>query len=163
MARKLFKRGSNHSLRECILTGFDYWTIIYFFISSTPWHKDRSIFRCRRKNRKGKRERVWEWCKFVFFWGKMFLFILLLMNSISTKSIQGFNQPSQRSYNVIHPTELNFPIRSTCFLFLFFSHLRVLWCSSHFLLFQSNLYLVLVHGKGPKISIHRGLFKKKNP
>ena len=124
MARKLFKRGSNHSLRECILTGFDYWTIIYFFISSTPWHKDRSIFRCRRKNRKGKRERVWEWCKFVFFWGKMFLFILLLMNSISTKSIQGFNQPSQRSYNVIHPTELNFPIRSTYVFYFYFFHIE---------------------------------------
>ena len=32
------------------------------------------------------------------------------------------------------------------------------------LLFQSNLYLVLVHEKGPKNSIHRYLFKtKKNP
>ena len=30
-----------------------------------------------------------------------------------------------------------------------------------FLLFQSNLYVVLVHGKGPKNSVHRDLFKTK--
>ena len=32
-----------------------------------------------------------------------------------------------------------------------------------FLLFQSNLYLVLVHGKGSKNSIHRDLFNTKYP
>ena len=31
-----------------------------------------------------------------------------------------------------------------------------------FLLFQSNLYVVLARGKGPKNSIHRDLFKTKN-
>ena len=30
-----------------------------------------------------------------------------------------------------------------------------------FFLFQSNLYIVLAHGKGPKNSIHRDLFKTK--
>ena len=33
----------------------------------------------------------------------------------------------------------------------------------NFLLFQSNLYIVLAHGKGPKNSIYRDLFKTKNP
>ena len=32
-----------------------------------------------------------------------------------------------------------------------------------FLLFQSNLYVVLARGKGPKNSVHRDLFKTKNP
>ena len=32
-----------------------------------------------------------------------------------------------------------------------------------FLLFQSNLYIVLAHGKGPKNSVYRDLFKTKNP
>ena len=32
-----------------------------------------------------------------------------------------------------------------------------------FLLFQSNLYIVLAHGKGPKNNFHRDLFKTKNP
>ena len=32
-----------------------------------------------------------------------------------------------------------------------------------FLLFQSNLYVVLARGKGPKNSIHRDLSKTKNP
>ena len=32
-----------------------------------------------------------------------------------------------------------------------------------FLLFQSNLYVVLALEKGPKNSFHRGLFKTKNP
>ena len=30
-----------------------------------------------------------------------------------------------------------------------------------FLLFQSNLYVVLARGKGPKNSVHRDLFKTK--
>ena len=32
-----------------------------------------------------------------------------------------------------------------------------------FPLFQSNLYKVLAHGKGPKNSIHMDLFKTKKP
>ena len=32
-----------------------------------------------------------------------------------------------------------------------------------FLLFQSNLYVVLACGKGPKNNVHRDLFKAKNP
>ena len=32
-----------------------------------------------------------------------------------------------------------------------------------FLLFQSNLYVALACGKGPKNSIHRDLFKTSNP
>ena len=32
-----------------------------------------------------------------------------------------------------------------------------------FLLFQSNLQVVLAHGKGPKNTVHRDLFKTKNP
>ena len=32
-----------------------------------------------------------------------------------------------------------------------------------FLLFQSNLYVVLARGKGPKNSVHRDLFKTKTP
>ena len=31
------------------------------------------------------------------------------------------------------------------------------------LLFQNNLYVVLARGKVPKISVHRDLFKTKNP
>ena len=31
------------------------------------------------------------------------------------------------------------------------------------LLFQSNLYVVLAREKGPKNSVHRDLFKTKNP
>ena len=32
-----------------------------------------------------------------------------------------------------------------------------------FLLFQSNLYLVLASAKDPKDSVHRDIFKAKNP
>ena len=32
-----------------------------------------------------------------------------------------------------------------------------------FLLFESNLYVVLAREKGPKNSVHRDLFKTKNP
>ena len=32
-----------------------------------------------------------------------------------------------------------------------------------FLLFQSNLYVVLARGKSPKNSVHRDLFKTKTP
>ena len=32
-----------------------------------------------------------------------------------------------------------------------------------FLPFQSNLYVVLARGKGPKNNIHRDVFKTKNP
>lgn len=32
-----------------------------------------------------------------------------------------------------------------------------------FLLFQSNFYVVLARGKGPKNSIYRNLFKTKKP
>ena len=32
-----------------------------------------------------------------------------------------------------------------------------------FLLFQSNRYVVLAHGKVPKDSVHLDLFKPKNP
>ena len=32
-----------------------------------------------------------------------------------------------------------------------------------FLIFQSNLYVVLACGKGPKNSIHKDLFKIENP
>ena len=32
-----------------------------------------------------------------------------------------------------------------------------------FLLFQSNLYVVLARGKGPKNSVNRDLFKTKTP
>ena len=32
-----------------------------------------------------------------------------------------------------------------------------------FSLFQSNLYVVLACGKGPKNSVHRDLFKTKSP
>ena len=32
-----------------------------------------------------------------------------------------------------------------------------------FLPFQTNLYVVLARGKGPKNSVHRDLFKTKNP
>ena len=32
-----------------------------------------------------------------------------------------------------------------------------------FLLFQNNLYIALARGKGPKNSVHRDLFKTKNP
>ena len=32
-----------------------------------------------------------------------------------------------------------------------------------FLLFQSNFYVILARGKGPQNSVHRDLFKTKNP
>ena len=72
-------------------------------------------------------------------------------------SKQGFNQPSQMPYSAIFPTETNFPNRSRYVYFLFYFFLTT------FLLFQSNLYVVLARGKGPKNSVHKDLFKTINP
>ena len=50
-----------------------------------------------------------------------------------------------------------------CFLFYGFSPFKAFVMFVTFLLFQCNLHVVLAHGKGPKNSVHRGLFKTKNP
>ena len=69
---------------------------------------------------------------------------------------------SQMPYNVIFKTEINFTVRSRyVFLFyIFLSYLQLLWCLA-FSLCQSNLYIVLAHGKSPTNSSHRNLFKTK--
>ena len=64
------------------------------------------------------------------------------------------------------PTKKNFPIRSRYVFYYVFSHfyLNIAFVVFvKFLLFQSNLYLVLALEKGPKNSIHGDLFKTKNP
>ena len=64
-------------------------------------------------------------------------------------------------YNVLFPAETNFPIRSRHISFIFSATFKAFVMLMTLLLFQSNLYLVLVHEKGPKNSIHRYLFKTK--
>ena len=79
-------------------------------------------------------------------------------------NIQGFNQPSQMPNNVIFPTELNFPIRlKYVFYFMFSLTFKAFVIFVTFLLFQSNLYVVLARGKGPKNGVHKGHLKTKNP
>ena len=66
--------------------------------------------------------------------------------------------------NVIFPTETNFPVRSRyLFSFMFSLTFKAFMMFVTFLLFQSNLYVVLARGKGPKNNVHRDLFKTKNP
>ena len=66
-------------------------------------------------------------------------------------------------YNIIYPTKTNFPIRSRyIFYFMFSLAFKAFVMSVAVLLFQSNLYIVLALGKGPKNSVHRDLFKIKN-
>ena len=75
-----------------------------------------------------------------------------------------FNQPSQMPYNIIFPTETNFPIRSRyVFYFMFSITFKAFVMFVTFLLFQSNLYVVLARGKGSKISVHRDLLRTKIP
>ena len=82
----------------------------------------------------------------------------------SFEYIQGFNQPSQMLYNVIFPTKTNFPIRSRyVFLFIFSLLIKAFVTSLTYSLFQSNLYVVLASGKGPKNSVYRDIFKIKSP
>ena len=67
-------------------------------------------------------------------------------------------------YNAIFPTETNFTIRSRyIFYFMFFLLFKAFVMFVTFLLFQSYLYIVLARWKGPKNSIHRDLFKTKDP
>ena len=77
---------------------------------------------------------------------------------------QGLNWSSQMLYSVIFPTEINLPIRPRYdFLFyIFLSYLKLLWYLT-LLLCQSNLCIVLAHGKSPTNSIHKDLFKTKTP
>ena len=75
---------------------------------------------------------------------------------------QGFHQSSQMLYNIIFPAETNFPIRSRyVFYFMFSLTFKAFVTFVTIFLFQSNLYTVLAHGKGPKNSIHRNFFKTK--
>ena len=63
-------------------------------------------------------------------------------------------------YNI--PTEENFPIRSRyIFYFMFSLTDKAFVMFVTFLLFQSNIYLVLAHGNGPKDSVHRDFFSTK--
>ena len=67
-------------------------------------------------------------------------------------------------HTVIFPTESNLPVRSRCvFCFMFSLTFKAIVMFVKFLLFQSNLYIVLARGKGLKNSIYRDLFKTKNP
>ena len=67
-------------------------------------------------------------------------------------------------YNVIFPTETNFPIRLRyVFYFIFSLLIKAFVMFLTFLLFQSNLYVVLARRKGPKNSVHKDLLKTKNP
>ena len=66
-------------------------------------------------------------------------------------------------YNIF-PTGTNFPIRSRYVFYFMFSVLfKAFVMFVTFLLFQNNLYVVLVRRRGPKNSVHRDLFKTKNP
>ena len=70
----------------------------------------------------------------------------------------GFNQPSPMSHNIIFRTESDLLIRSRYVLYFMFSlTFKVFVMFVTFLLFQSNLYVVLARGKGPKNSVHRDL------
>ena len=65
-------------------------------------------------------------------------------------------------YNVILPTETNFPIRSRYgFYFLFSLLFKAFVMFVTFLLFQSNLYVVLACGKGPKNSVQIEIFSRQ--
>ena len=60
------------------------------------------------------------------------------------------------SYNVIFPTEENFPVRSRyVFYFMFSLKFQAFVMFVTFLLFQSNLCVVLAREKGPKNCVHR--------
>ena len=61
-----------------------------------------------------------------------------------------FSQLKQISQSGQETFYFMFPLSFKAFMFM------------TFLLFQSNLYVVLALGKGPKNSIHRDLFKAKN-
>ena len=68
------------------------------------------------------------------------------------------------SYNVIFPAEINLPIISRyVFYFMFSLTFKPFVMLVTFLLFQSNLYIVLARGKTPKNSVHTDLFKNKIP
>ena len=51
----------------------------------------------------------------------------------------------------------------TFFILCFLTHLKPFVMLVTFLLFQSNLYVILASGKGPKNSVHRDLFEAKSP
>ena len=82
------------------------------------------------------------------------LLMCLSFESLTSITKTGFNQPSQMLYNVIFPTESNSPIRSRyIFYFIFSLTFKAFMMFVTFLLFQSNLYVVLARGKGSKNSI----------
>lgn len=62
-------------------------------------------------------------------------------------------------YNVIFTTEANFRINQGQFSLL----MKIFVMFMMFLLFQSNFFVFLARGKGPKNSIYRNLFKTKKP
>ena len=65
---------------------------------------------------------------------------------ISVYQIFGFNQPAQMLCNIIFPTAKNFSVRSRCvFYFMFSLKFKAFVMFLTFLLFQSNLYIVLAH------------------
>ena len=65
---------------------------------------------------------------------------------ISVYLIFGFNQPAQMLCNIIFPTAKNLSIRSRCvFYFMFSLKFKAFVMFLTFLLFQSNLYIVLAH------------------
>ena len=65
-------------------------------------------------------------------------------------------------YTVIFLTETNFPIRTRYIFYLMFSlTFKAFVMLVTFVLFQSNLYIVLAHGKGPRNSVCKDLFKTK--
>ena len=67
-------------------------------------------------------------------------------------------------YNVIFTIKTNFPVRPRYVLYLMFSlTFKAIVILVTFLLFQSNLCVVLACGKGRKNSICRDLFKTKKP
>ena len=87
-----------------------------------------------------------------------------LLEYSNNYSMQGFNQPSQMLYNVIFPTETNFPIRSRdVFYFLFSLIFKAFVMLVTFLLFQSNLYIVLACGKVQKTAFIEIFSKQKTP
>ena len=97
------------------------------------------------------------------------IFKLLFCSTVSkayckSTQIQEFNQPSQMLYNIIFLSESNFPIRSRQLFYCMFSlTFKAFEMFMTFLLFQSNLNVVLAHGKGLRNSIIQIFSRQKNP
>ena len=90
---------------------------------------------------------------FTYFFKKSWIFKASYYESNIVMTFQGFNKHSQMLCNVTLPTESNFAIRSRYFFILSSLTFKAYAMFVTFLLFQSNLYVVLARGKGPRSCI----------